>query len=51
MASDLKRNIVKIITIIYFANALIEVISEYYSNNAIIFLAKPLIPFFEAKSI
>ena len=45
MASDLKRNIVKIITIIYFANALIEVISEYYSNNAIIFLAKPLIPF------
>lgn len=45
MTSDLKSNIVKIITIIYFANALIEVISEYYSNNILIFLAKPLIPF------
>ncbi len=45
MASDIKRNIVKIITIIYFVNAIIEVVSEYYSNNAIIFLAKPLIPF------
>ena len=45
MISDLKRNIVKIITIIYFVNAVIEVVSEYYSNNTVIFLAKPLIPF------
>ena len=45
MLSDLKRNIVKIITIIYFTNAVIEVVSEYYSNNTVIFLAKPLIPF------
>jgi len=45
MLVDLKRNIVKIITIIYFANGVIEVVSEYYSNNTVIFLAKPLIPF------
>ncbi len=45
MLSDTKKNIITIITIIYFANALIEVVSEYYSNNTIIFLAKPLIPF------
>jgi len=45
MVSDLKRNIVRIITIIYFTNAVIEVVSEYYSNTTILFLAKPLIPF------
>lgn len=45
MLSNIKKDIVKIITIIYFINAVIEVGSEYYSNNGIIFFAKPLIPF------
>lgn len=45
MIGSLKNNIVKILTTVYFANALIEIIAEFYSNNTVIFLTKPLIPF------
>ena len=45
MLSYLNKNSVKIITIIYFINAIIEVVSEYYSDSKLIFLTKPLIPF------
>lgn len=45
MIDSVKHNIVKFLIIIYFVNALIEVIAEFYSTNTVIFLAKPLIPF------
>ncbi len=45
MIASIKNNIVKILMTIYFANALIEIIAEFYSTNSVIFLAKPLIPF------
>ncbi len=45
MIGTIKNNIVKFLTIVYFANALIEIIAEFYSTDTVIFLAKPLIPF------
>lgn len=44
MSVVIKKHIVKILTIFYFINASIEVVSEVYSNKTIIFVTKPLIP-------
>ncbi|MEC4003802.1 hypothetical protein OX283_003975 [Flavobacterium sp. SUN052] len=38
-------NFGKIIVVIYFINAIIEVFAEFYSNKFLIYLTKPLIPF------
>lgn len=45
MITLIKNNIVKFLIAVYFVNALIEIVAEFYSTSTIIFLAKPLIPF------
>lgn len=45
MLDSVKNNIVKFLIVVYFANAFVEIVAEFYSTNTVIFLAKPLIPF------
>lgn len=45
MSDTLKHNSVKILTTLYFANALVEIVAEFYSYGMVILLTKPLIPF------
>ncbi len=45
MVDVIKNNTVKILVIIYFVVAFVEVAAEFTSNNRIIFITKPLIPF------
>lgn len=45
MSIVIKSNTLKTLTIVYFINAIIEVIAEGYSCLPIIFITKPLIPF------
>ncbi|WP_298118947.1 hypothetical protein [Flavobacterium sp.] len=44
MSIVFENKIVKYLTIIYFFNAIIEVLAELYSCEFIIFISKPLIP-------
>lgn len=45
MKIENKLNVVKILVIIYFVNAIIEVFAEAFSLKFLIYLTKPLIPF------
>lgn len=45
MFGIIKNNCVKILVILYFIVAVVEVAAEYSSNKALIVLTKPLIPF------
>lgn len=46
MSEVYKNNIIKILTIVYFVNGLIEVVAEQYHNQSVIYITKPLIPIF-----
>jgi hypothetical protein len=39
-----KRNKVNTLTLLFFINAFIEIVAEYFSNTTLIFITKPLIP-------
>lgn len=45
MIGVINKKTVTILTIVYFINALIEILAEYFSCKTIIFITKPLIPF------
>ncbi len=45
MLSINHKNSVKILTIVYFVNAFIEICAEYFSIKTLILITKPLIPF------
>ena len=41
-----KHWIINLLVIIYFINALLEILAESISSKPIIYITKPLIPFF-----
>jgi len=45
MKLNIKDNYNSLLVVIYFANAVIEVVAEYFSFKPILYITKPLIPF------
>jgi len=45
MKLNIKDNCNTLLVVIYFANAVIEVVAEYFSFKPILYITKPLIPF------